>query len=60
MKRTNAQVKKDVARLLGRYDLGSEPFHKALTRYWIKYELTAKQCQYLNEIKNELVGPRCI
>lgn len=60
MKRTNKEVKLAIEKILNKYEPKTEPFYRALYRYWEKYDLTGKQCQYMNEIKNGLEGEKSI
>ena len=60
MKRTNRQVKAAINRIISKCGRENESFYTAIIKYWSKYDLTEKQCQYLNEIKNGLIGPKSI
>lgn len=57
MKRTNEQVIKFVKMLQNKHDIESECFQTKLANFWIKYDLTDAQVNFLDEVKNQLSGP---
>ncbi len=56
MKRTDEQVRSAVMKIMSKYAYGSEEFYTRLVSFWVKYDLTQEQCDYLNRVKNGIEG----